>query len=65
MLQDEYLIAEIGFETAEKEPPTVSMKWGIDPAPYPPTPLGMSHRTREYTSRACKMMSAFGDENGY
>ena len=28
MLQNEYLVAKIGFDTEENEPSKVSMKWG-------------------------------------
>ena len=33
MSQNEYsrIFAKVGFDTAEDEPPKVSLKWGIDP----------------------------------
>ena len=34
-----YLLTNIGFATAENEPPKVSMRWGIDPR-FPLSPLG-------------------------
>ena len=33
MLQNECLLARIGIDTAENEPPKFSLKWGIDPSP--------------------------------
>ena len=33
MVQQDYVVAKIGFDTAENEPPKVSMEWNINPHP--------------------------------
>ena len=40
MIYNETLLTKTGFDTAEDEPPKVSIRWGIDP-PLPPSALGV------------------------
>ena len=42
MLQKEYLLARIGFDTAENEPPNISMVSNINPLPLAPLPPGLT-----------------------
>ena len=54
MVQNEHLLANLGFDTAENEPPEVLMTSGIDP----PSPLGVE-LPKEY--RSGYSLVAFGE----